>query len=158
MPWIYAVGDVIGFPALASTSMEQGRVAIGHALRAVIAGRGDALPADAQAPYALVPHGLYTIPSVAMVGRTEAQLRSDGVDYVVGASSYAKHARGHLIGDLGGRLKLLADRHTRRVLGVYIVGETAEELIHLGQACMHFDGTIDYFLRSVAVPNDARAV
>lgn len=146
---IYAVGDVIGFPALASTSMEQGRVAMSHALRDDIRGRPDALPFDDSLPYALIPYGLYTIPSVAMVGKTEAQLVSEGVPYVVGACSYARHARGHLIGDTGGRLKLLCHKESRRLLGAHIVGETAEELIHLAQACMHYEGTIDYFLRSV---------
>jgi NAD(P) transhydrogenase len=148
-PHVYAVGDVIGFPALASTAMEQGRVAVGHALRAELAGRSDALPFEASLPYPLLPYGLYTIPSVAMVGKTEAQLRAAGTRYVAGVAGYGRNARGHLIGDTGGRLKLLADPRTRRVLGVHIVGETAEELVHLGQACMHFDGTIDYFLRSV---------
>jgi NAD(P) transhydrogenase len=140
---------VIGFPALASTSMEQGRVAIGHALREELGGRPDALPFSESLPYPLIPYGIYTIPSVSMVGRTEAQLRADGQPYLVGASSYARQARGHLIGDTTGRLKLLCAPDTRRLLGVHIVGETAEELIHLGQACMHFGGTIDYFLRSV---------
>jgi NAD(P) transhydrogenase len=148
VPHVYAVGDVIGFPALASTSMEQGRVAIGHALRDEIAGRPDTIPADSL-PYPLVPYGIYTIPSVSMVGHTETELRAAGRPYLVGTSSYARQARGHLIGDTSGRLKLLCDPETRRVLGVHIVGETAEELIHLGQACMHFDGTIEYFLRSV---------
>jgi NAD(P) transhydrogenase len=148
VPHIYAVGDVIGFPALASTSMEQGRVAVGHALRAELTGRPDAIPADSL-PYPLVPYGIYTIPSVSMVGATETQLREAGTPYLAGTSSYARHSRAHLIGDTGGRLKLLCDPVTRRVLGVHIVGETAEELIHLGQACMHFEGTIEYFLRSV---------
>lgn len=146
---VYAVGDAIGFPALASTSMEQGRVAIGHALREEIRARADALPFDDSIPYPLLPYGLYTIPSVAYVGKTEAQLRAENVPYVAGVASYAKNPRGHLIGDTSGRLKLLADPKTRKVLGVHIVGETAEELVHLGQACMHFDGTIDYFLRTV---------
>ena len=146
---IYAVGDVIGFPALASTSMEQGRVAIGHALRDEIGARRDVLPFDDSTPYPLLPYGLYTIPSVAMVGATETQLRAQGRPYVAGVGAYGKHARGHLIGDTTGRLKLLADPATRRVLGVHIVGETAEELIHIGQACMHYEGTIDYFLRTV---------
>jgi NAD(P) transhydrogenase len=149
VPHIYAVGDVIGFPALASTAMEQGRAAVGHALRADLDGRPDALPFEASQPYPLLPYGLYTIPSVAMVGKTEAQLRAAGTPYVAGVASYGRQARGHLIGDTSGRLKLLADPKTRRVLGVHIVGETAEELVHLGQACMHFEGTIDYFLRTV---------
>jgi NAD(P) transhydrogenase len=148
VPHVYAVGDVIGFPALASTAMEQGRVAIGHALRAEIAGRPDAIPSDSL-PYPLVPYGIYTIPSVSMVGATEAQLTAAGTPYLAGTSSYARHSRAHLIGDTSGRLKLLCDPVSRRVLGVHIVGETAEELIHLGQACMHFEGTIEYFLRSV---------
>ncbi len=146
---VYAAGDVIGFPALASTSMEQGRAAIGHAFRGELAGRADVLPFDDSLPYPLLPYGLYTIPSVAMVGKTEAQLREQGIPYMAGIGAYAKHPRGHLIGDTSGRLKLLADPATRRVLGVHIVGETAEELVHLGQACMHYGGTIDYFLRTV---------
>lgn len=149
VPHVYAVGDVIGFPALASTSMEQGRTAIGHALRDIIKTRPDALPFDDSLPYPLLPYGLYTIPSVAMVGKTEAQLRTEGTPYVEGTSSFARNARGHLIGDISGRLKLLADPKTRKVLGVHIVGETAEDLIHIGQACMHYEGTIDYFLRTV---------
>ena len=149
VPHVYAVGDVSGFPALASTSMEQGRTAIGHALRHLIKTRPDALPFDDSLPYPLLPYGLYTIPSVAMVGKTEAQLRAEGTPYVEGVSSFARHARGHLIGDTSGRLKLLADPKTRTVLGVHIVGETAEDLIHIGQACMHYGGTIDYFLRTV---------
>lgn len=148
-PNVYAVGDVIGFPALASTSMEQGRVAIGHAFKSEVGDRHDVLPFDASLPYPLLPYGLYTIPSVAMVGATEAQLRAEGRPYVAGVGSYARQARGHLIGDTSGRLKLLADPATRRVLGVHIVGETAEELVHIGQACMHYEGTIDYFLRTV---------
>jgi len=149
VPSVYAVGDVIGFPALASTSMEQGRVAVAHALRELLATRRDVLPLDESLPYPLLPYGLYTLPSVAMVGKTEAQLRAEGTPYVAGVGSYAKHARGHLIGDTSGRLKLLADPASHRILGVHIVGETAEELIHIGQACMHFGGTIDYFLRTV---------
>jgi NAD(P) transhydrogenase len=148
-PHIYAVGDVIGFPALASTAMEQGRSAIGHALKDEIEKRADALPFDDSLPYALIPYGLYTIPSVAMVGKTEAELTREGTPYVAGVCSYAQHARGHLIGDSGGRLKLLCHAKTRHLLGAHIVGETAEELIHLAQACMHYEGTIDYFVRSV---------
>jgi NAD(P) transhydrogenase len=149
VPHVYAVGDVVGFPALASTSMEQGRTAVGHALRDQLADRPDVLPFDDSLPYALLPYGLYTIPSVATIGATEDQLRSEGRPYVAGVASYAGQARGHLIGDTSGRLKLLACPATRRVLGVHIVGETAEELIHVGQACMHYEGTIDYFLRTV---------
>jgi len=149
VPHIYAVGDVVGFPALASTSMEQGRVAIGHALREEIRSRPDALPFDDSIPYPLLPYGLYTIPSVAYVGQSETQLRAENIPYVAGVASYSRNPRGHLIGDTSGRLKLLADPATKKLLGVHIVGETAEELVHLGQACMHFEGTIHYFLRTV---------
>ena len=149
VPNVYAVGDVIGFPALASTSMEQGRVAVGHALKEEIRARPDALPFDDSIPYPLLPYGLYTIPSVAYVGKTETQLRAENIPYVAGVASYARNPRGHLIGDTSGRLKILADPSSKKVLGVHIVGETAEELVHIGQACMHFDGTIHYFLRTV---------
>jgi NAD(P) transhydrogenase len=151
VPHVYAAGDVIGFPALASTSMEQGRVAVTHAfLRdASFADREDFIRVEDVRPYPLLPYGIYTIPSVSAVGQTEAQVAASGRPYVVGRARYADRPRGPLAGDTSGLLKLLADRTTRRVLGVHIVGEQAEELIHLGQACMHFEGTFEYFLRSV---------
>jgi NAD(P) transhydrogenase len=151
VPHVFAAGDVIGFPALASTGMEQGRVAVAAAFRfdTEHAGRGDVMSLEATMPYAALPYGIYTIPSVSMVGMTEEQVKAMGRRYVVGRASYANQDRGRLIGDRTGLLKLLCDAETRRVLGVHIVGETAEDLIHLGQACMHFDGTIEYFLRTV---------
>lgn len=97
----------------------------------------------------ILPYGVYTIPSLAVVGKTEEQLRADGTPYVAGTASYGGQARGHLLGDTSGRLKLLADPTTHHILGAQIIGETAEELIHLAHACMHFQGTIDYFLRTV---------
>lgn len=151
VPSIFAAGDVIGFPALASTGMEQGRVAVAAAfpLEEQAAGRPDVVPLDATFPYPLLPYGIYTIPSVSMVGQTEEQAAASGRPYVVGRAAYGDQDRGRLIGDPTGMLKLVCDAATREVLGVHIVGETAEELIHIGQACMHFRGTIEYFLRTV---------
>lgn len=151
VPNIFAAGDVIGFPALASTGMEQGRVAVAAAfpLEEHAAARADVLPLEATMPYSLLPYGIYTIPSLSMVGQTEEQVAESGRPYVVGRASYGDQDRGRLIGDPTGMLKLVVDATTREVLGVHIVGETAEELIHIGQACMHFRGTIEYFLRTV---------
>jgi NAD(P) transhydrogenase len=151
VPHVFAAGDVIGFPALASTGMEQGRVAVAAAFRfeAEHGSRADVIPLEDTMPYALLPYGIYTIPSVSMVGQTEEQLRASGRRYVVGRASYAAQDRGRMLGDHTGMLKLLCDAETRAVLGVHVVGETAEELIHIGQACMHFGGTLEYFLRSV---------
>jgi NAD(P) transhydrogenase len=151
VPHIFAAGDVIGFPALASTGMEQGRVAVAAAFRfdTEHAGRGDVMSLEDTMPYALLPYGIYTIPSVSTVGQTEEQLQASGRRYVVGRASFAAQDRGRMLGDRTGLLKLLCDADTRVVLGVHIVGETAEDLIHLGQACMHFTGTIEYFLRTV---------
>jgi NAD(P) transhydrogenase len=150
VPTIFAAGDVIGFPALASTGMEQGRVAVAAAFPLdQAADRPDVLPLDSTHPYPLLPYGIYTIPSVSMVGQTEEQVAESGRPYVVGRASYADQDRGRLLGDATGMLKLVVDAATREVLGVHIVGETAEELIHIGQACMHFGGTIEYFLRTV---------
>jgi NAD(P) transhydrogenase len=150
VPNIFAAGDVIGFPALASTGMEQGRVAVAAAFPlSEAAERPDVLPLESTHPYPLLPYGIYTIPSMSMVGQTEEQVVASGRPYVVGRASYSDQDRGRLIGDATGLLKLICDRETREVLGVHIVGETAEELVHIGQACMHFGGTIEYFLRTV---------
>ncbi len=151
VPSIYAAGDVIGFPALASTSMEQGRVAVAAAFRfeREHEGRADLVPLEATIPYAVLPYGIYTIPSVSMIGETEEQAAASGRPYLVGRASYGGQDRGRMLGDSSGLLKLIVDATTREVRGVHIVGETAEELIHIGQACMHFRGTIEYFLRTV---------
>ncbi|HTM20307.1 MAG TPA: Si-specific NAD(P)(+) transhydrogenase [Kofleriaceae bacterium] len=151
VPTIYAAGDVIGFPSLASASMEQGRVAVAAAFRfeEEQRDRADLVPLEGTIPYPLLPYGIYTIPSVSMVGQTEEQVAASGQAYLVGRASYAAQDRGPLVGDTGGLLKLVCDRASRRILGVHIVGETAEELIHLGQACMHFGGTLEYFVRTV---------
>ena len=138
VPHIYAVGDVIGFPALASTSMEQGRLAASHAF---------GLPASSVP--ALFPYGIYTIPEMSMVGRTEAELTKERVPYGVGKASYKEIARGQIIGDQVGVLKLIFHADTGQLLGVHIIGEGASELIHIGQAVLTFGGTADYFVNTV---------
>lgn len=138
VPHIYAAGDVIGFPALASVSMEQGRVAACHAL---------GVPATT-APE-LFPFGIYTIPEISYVGKNEEQLTEECVPYASGVARYRETARGMLIGDEKGMLKLLFNREDRKLLGVHILGEGASELVHIGQAVMGFGGTIDYFIKTV---------
>ncbi|NNE83943.1 MAG: Si-specific NAD(P)(+) transhydrogenase [Alphaproteobacteria bacterium] len=137
-PHIYAVGDVIGFPSLASTSMEQGRLAA-----------CDAFGAEAESVAELFPYGIYTIPEISVVGKNEEQLTAEGVPYEVGHSFYREIARGQIIGDSTGMLKLMFHRQTRKLLGVSILGEGASELIHIGQAVMAHDGTVDYFVDTV---------
>jgi NAD(P) transhydrogenase len=131
---IYAAGDVVGFPSLASVSMEQGRVASASAF-----GR------PAVTVPALFPYGLYTIPEVSFVGRTEEELTAAQVPYEVGIANYREIARGGIIGDTIGRLKLLFHRETGAVLGVHIIGDGATELVHIGQAVIALGGTIRYF-------------
>jgi len=138
IPHIYAAGDVIGFPALASTSMQQGRHASCHAF---------AHPD--RVDNSLLPYGIYAIPEISMVGRNEEQLTQDDVPYAVGLARYKEIARGQLIGDETGMLKLLFHRHTKHLLGVHAMGEGATELIHIGQAVMAFHGKIDYFIDTV---------
>jgi NAD(P) transhydrogenase len=138
VPHIYAVGDVIGFPALASTSMQQGRHASCHAF-----GHSDHTDTD------LLPYGIYAIPEISMVGRTEEELTKAEVPYGVGIAHYREIARGQLIGDETGMVKLLFHRHSRALLGVHAIGEGATELIHIGQAVMAFHGKIDYFIDTI---------
>jgi NAD(P) transhydrogenase len=135
---IYAVGDVIGFPALASTSMEQGRLAACHAF-------GQPTTTIPE----LFPVGIYSIPEISMVGKTEAQLTEEGIPYEAGIAQYREIARGQLLGDDGGMLKLLIHEEDRRILGVHAIGAGATELIHIGQAVMAFRGTVDYFVNNV---------
>lgn len=135
---IYAAGDVIGFPSLASTSMEQGRLASCHAF-------GESANSFAQ----LFPYGIYTIPEISVVGANEEQLTRNGVPYEVGKAFYREIARGQIIGDHTGMLKILFHIETREILGVSILGEGAAELIHIGQAVMAHKGTIDYFVDTV---------
>ncbi len=135
---IYAAGDVVGFPSLASTSMEQGRLAACHAFGA-----------DSHSYTELFPYGIYTIPEISVVGASEEELTRDGVPYEVGKSFYREIARGQIIGDHTGMLKILFHIETREVLGISIIGEGASELIHIGQAVMAHKGTIDYFVDTV---------
>ncbi|MEJ2868023.1 Si-specific NAD(P)(+) transhydrogenase [Actinomycetospora sp. OC33-EN08] len=139
VPHIYAVGDVIGFPALAATSMEQGRLAAYHAFDEP-AGHGDAT---------LAPYGIYTIPEVSYCGATEAELTESAVPYEVGIARYRELARGQIVGDDYGMLKLLVSPDTHALLGVHVFGTSATELVHVGQAIMGCGGTVDYLVDAV---------
>jgi NAD(P) transhydrogenase len=138
VPNIFAVGDVIGFPSLASVSMEQGRIAAGVAFGSKI-----------QSNPATYPYGIYTIPEISFIGKTEEQLTDEDVPYEVGVSYYRETARGQIRGDTTGRLKIIFHRETREILGVHIIGEGAAELVHIGQAVLVLKGTIDYFVETV---------
>ncbi|HLZ26739.1 MAG TPA: Si-specific NAD(P)(+) transhydrogenase [Chloroflexota bacterium] len=138
VPHIYAAGDVIGFPSLASTSMEQGRLSACHAFGVA-----------ATSVPALFPYGIYAIPEISMVGRTEEELTLAGVPYEVGKAHYREIARGQIIGDSSGMLKLIFHLETHELLGVHIIGEGASELIHIGQAVLSFGGRIEYFVNTV---------
>jgi NAD(P) transhydrogenase len=137
-PHIYAAGDVIGFPALASTSMEQGRLAGCHMF---------GLPCEQMSD--LFPYGIYTIPEISMVGLNEERLTKDRVPYEVGIAKYAELAKSMMLGDETGMLKLLFDRNTRKLLGVHAIGERATEIIHIGQAVLAYGGSIEYFRDTV---------
>ena len=137
-PNVYAAGDVIGFPNLASTSGEQGRLAACHAF---------GMPAKSVP--SLFPYGIYTIPEMSMVGRTEEELTEDSVPYEIGRAQYREIARGQIIGDDSGLLKLIFHAGTRKLLGVHIIGEGASELVHIGQAVLALGGTVDYFVETV---------
>jgi NAD(P) transhydrogenase len=137
-PHIFAVGDVIGFPSLASVSMEQGRIA---------AARAYGKPVHSNP--AAYPYGIYTIPEISFIGKTEEQLTDEDVPYEVGVAFYREIARGQIRGDTTGRLKIVFHRETKEVLGVHIIGEGATELLHIGQAVIILKGTIDYFVDTV---------
>ena len=139
VPHIFAVGDVVGFPSLASVSMEQGRIA---AARAFDDHHTTSNPS-------FYPYGIYTIPEISFIGKTEEQLTDEDVPYEVGMAYYREVARGQIRGDTTGRLKLIFHRDTRKVLGVHIIGEGAAELVHIGQAVMTLNGTVDYFVETV---------
>jgi NAD(P) transhydrogenase len=139
VPHIYAAGDVIGFPALAATSMEQARVAMCHAFE--LKGKSRVSP--------VLPMAVYTIPEIATVGETEESCASKGIDYAVGRAYYDANSRGQIIGDPSGLVKLVFEKATRRVLGVHVLGEMASELVHVGGACLHFGGTLDDFIAQV---------
>ena len=137
-PHIYAAGDVIGFPSLASTSMEQGRLAACSAFGIAC----NSIPA-------LFPYGIYTLPEISMVGKSEEMLTSEGVPYEIGLARYREIARGVIVGDDSGLLKLIFHRENRKILGVHIIGTSATELIHIGQAVLAMGGTLDYFVNTV---------
>jgi NAD(P) transhydrogenase len=138
VPHIYAAGDVIGFPALASTSMEQGRLASCHMFGAAFERMSE-----------FFPYGIYTIPEISMVGPTEEKLTADRVPYEVGIAKYAELAKSMMLGDETGMLKLLFHRESRKLLAVHAIGERATEIIHIGQAVLAFGGSVDYFRDTV---------
>jgi NAD(P) transhydrogenase len=137
VPHIYAAGDVIGFPSLASTSMEQGRVAACHALGM-----------EPLAPPEFFPYGIYSVPEISTAGLTEEEVRSRGIPYEVGVARFRETSRGHIMGLNSGMMKMIFSTKTRRLLGVHILGEGATELIHIGQAVLNLKGTIDYFIQN----------
>jgi NAD(P) transhydrogenase len=138
VPHIYAAGDVIGFPALASTSMEQGRLAACHMFGVPVK--------ESPAP---LPYGIYTIPEISMVGKTEEELTEAKIPYAVGKAKYEDLAKGQMLGDETGMLKILFDPESLRILGVHIIGEHAAEIIHIGQAVLALGGTLEYFRDTV---------
>jgi len=138
VPHIYAAGDVIGFPALASTAMEQGRLASCH----MFGKPGEMVPN-------LVPYGIYTVPEISMVGQTEDQLTKAGVPYEVGIARYEELAKGQMLGDETGLLKILFHPETLKLLGVHGIGDRASEIIHIGQAVLALGGTLEYFRDNV---------
>jgi NAD(P) transhydrogenase len=138
-PHVFAVGDVIGFPSLASVSMEQGRIAASEAFEG----------GEIQSNPSFYPYGIYTIPEISFIGKTEEQLTEEDVPYEVGIAYYREIARGQIRGDTTGRLKLIFHRENKSVLGVHIIGEGASELLHIGQAVMILGGTVEYFVDTV---------
>jgi NAD(P) transhydrogenase len=138
VPHVYAAGDVIGFPALASTSMEQGRLASCHMFGEYCHSRKEA-----------IPYGIYTIPEISMVGRTEEDLTAAKVPYEVGRAKFEELAKGQMLGTEVGMLKILFDPKTLKLLGVHVIGESAAEIVHIGQAVLALGGTIEYFRDTV---------
>ena len=138
VPHIYAAGDVIGFPALASTSMEQGRLASCHMF-----GKPGKMPPN------LIPYGIYTIPEISMVGQTEEQLTHENINYEVGLARYAELAKGQMLGDEQGLLKLVFDPDSLKLLGVHAIGDRAAEIVHIGQVVLTLGASIEYFRDAV---------
>jgi NAD(P) transhydrogenase len=137
VPHIYAAGDVIGFPSLASTSMEQGRIAACHAF---------GLPMPPAPQY--FPYGIYAVPEISTVGMSEQEVKEKGIRYECGIARFRETSRGHIMGLDHGLMKMIFSLKTRRLLGVHIIGEGATELIHIGQAVLNLKGTIDYFIEN----------
>jgi NAD(P) transhydrogenase len=139
IPSIYVAGDVIGAPALASTSMEQGRLAMCHAFG--LSYKTKLNP--------ILPAGIYTIPEISQVGKTEEDCVREKIPYVVGKDVYGNHGRGQIIGDTEGMVKLIFEVPSGKLLGVHVIGEIASELVHIGLACLTFQGDIDFFIHTV---------
>jgi NAD(P) transhydrogenase len=137
VPHIYAAGDVIGFPSLASTSMEQGRIAACHAF---------GLPMPPAPAY--FPYGIYAVPEISTVGMSEQEVKEKKIPYECGIARFRETSRGHIMGLDSGMMKMIFSIRTRRLLGVHIIGEGATELIHIGQAVLNLKGTIDYFIEN----------
>jgi len=137
VPNIYAAGDVVGFPSLASTSMEQGRIAARVAVGAV-----------AKEPPKYFPYGIYAVPEISTCGLTEEEMKERGIPYECGIARFRETSRGHIMGLDTGLLKLIFSLKTRRLLGVHIVGEGATELVHIGQAVLNLKGTVEYFVEN----------
>lgn len=135
---IYAAGDVVGFPALASTSMEQGRLVACNMFGM-----------QCESVSRLLPYGIYSVPEISMVGWTEGQLTEDGIPYEAGVANYREIARGHLLGDTTGMLKMLIHQESHAILGVHTIGTGATELIHIGQTAIAFGATVEYFVNAV---------
>jgi len=138
IPHIYAAGDVIGFPSLASTSLEQGRAAACHAFGTEVHSQPE-----------LFPYGIFSVPEISMVGLTEKECNEKGISYEIGIALFRETARGQIIGLREGMLKMLFSIETQKLLGVHIVGEGATELVHIGQAVIALGGTLDYFVQTV---------
>ena len=138
IPHIYAAGDVVGFPSLASASMDQGRLAVCHMF-----GHPSKSFPD------LLPYGIYTIPEISVVGKTEQDLTEQSIPYETGVARFCEIARGQIIGETEGLLKLIFHQETRALLGVHVIGEGATELVHIGQAVIAYGGKIDYFVDNV---------
>ncbi|HEY6073950.1 MAG TPA: FAD-dependent oxidoreductase, partial [Anaerolineales bacterium] len=139
VPNVYAAGDVIGFPALAATSMEQARVAMIHAF-----GKDHE---ERLSP--VLPFAVYAIPEVSMVGKTEDECKAGGLPYIVGRAYYEDNARGQIIGDMSGMVKLIFSPADRKLLGVHIIGEQAAELVHIGVQLMMANGEVGEFVHTV---------
>ncbi len=137
VPHIYAAGDVIGHPSLASTSLQQGRIAACHALET---------PTLPESPW--FPYGVYSVPEMSTVGMSEEEVNGLDIPYEVGVARFSETSRGHIMGLDRGMLKMLVSLKTRRLLGVQIVGEGATELIHIAQAVLNLKGTVDYFVEN----------
>jgi len=139
VPSVYAAGDVIGFPALASVSMEQARVAVCHAF-------GFTYKREVSR---LLPYGIFTIPEVSCVGLGEEEAARQGLEVVVGRAFFRDNLRGQIVGDRDGMVKLVFDRSNRRLIGCHVIGERASELVHVGQAVITLEGTVDTFIQMV---------